>query len=245
MDQSLIGWQEFTALLTAIWRNGVSLLSGVLGIAFTVVSVWRPERQKRYLFIIGIAALLLSPICAWLDEHRTRRSDTTRLAQEKKTLTDHFDKELKKLTGDEKFRRATMKPTVGLTFNYDQKSAGWLWFNSGPGVGIVRWFSVSVDGVPQPNWPEVMRLLGIPWDWVSGFSLLYRDTPLGITTAGASPLISLTPQQPLKIPTLARTNVEICYCSLLDECWHASSRTSQPTKPSTCKPEPKVTMRHH
>jgi hypothetical protein len=243
MDQTLIGWQEFTALLTAIWRNGVSLLTGTLGLVFTVASVWRPERQRRYLFIIGVVTLLLSPICAWLDEHRARRSDTTRLSQEKKTLTNHFDHELKKLTGDEKFRRATMRPTVELSFYYGADELSWKFWNSGPGVGIVKWFSVSVDGVPRQNWPEALQAIGIPWASVSHFTLLYPDTPIGVTTsAGPSNLLLLKPPQPVRLQDMARMKVEVCYCSLLEDCWLASTHGG--SRPGTCKPAPKVKFRH-
>jgi hypothetical protein len=158
----MIQWHEITALLWAIWNNGISLLSGVLGVVFTVLSVFFPDKQKRYFIICGIIALLLSPIVAWLDEYRAHRSEAQRLTQEKKTLTEQFENDLKKLSGDEKFRRAMMRPTVELSFYYGVNDISWKYWNSGPGVGIVRWLSVSVDGVPKQNWREALSAIGGP-----------------------------------------------------------------------------------
>jgi len=76
------------------------------------------------------------------------------------------------------------------------------------------------------------------------FTLLYPDTPIGvITSAGPSNLLLLKPPQPVRVQDVVRMKVEVCYCSLLEDCWHASTHGG--SRPGTCKPEPKVKFRHH
>jgi hypothetical protein len=63
---------EILGLLSAILGNTTALLSGVIGVAFTLWCVLlRPSSPARTpLIVAAIAALLLSPILAWRDEHR-------------------------------------------------------------------------------------------------------------------------------------------------------------------------------
>lgn len=67
---------EIGALAEALVSNTVSILSGILGLVFTMISIyWKNPPVKRIFLIFGIGALLLSPIYAWRDEYRGRQSD--------------------------------------------------------------------------------------------------------------------------------------------------------------------------
>ncbi len=65
--------QDLAALLSAIWRNTVSLWSGLFGLIATLGSLYYANAPYAHLFLIaGLIALILSPAMAWREEHRIR-----------------------------------------------------------------------------------------------------------------------------------------------------------------------------
>jgi hypothetical protein len=237
-------WQEITDLFAAISGNVVSLSSGVLGVIFTVISVWLPNKQKRYAFTFGILALLLSPIYAWRDEYRNRREESARSNDEKKTLTEQFQNELKKFRTEERFQRALLRPNIFFSFTYNPDGAGWVMSNVGPGIAVVKWFSVSVDGVPQRDWRDAMRAVGVAWQgYLITFSIPHPNEAIPIRQ---TPSVLLWYHRPVpeKLANIRdRVRLDICYCSMLDECWQMSDRFGDSPKSSSCTPEPKIILR--
>jgi hypothetical protein len=60
-------------LLIAIGSNVVSLLSGIFGLAATVCGLlFKGTPHSKWLMIFGVAALILSPSLAWIEEHELR-----------------------------------------------------------------------------------------------------------------------------------------------------------------------------
>jgi len=76
-------FEEIGALLSAIGGNALSLWSGILGVAFTVLSVFQKDTLKRPMLVFGIIGLFLSPVLAWRDEYR-QRSTLTRIVEDRR-----------------------------------------------------------------------------------------------------------------------------------------------------------------
>jgi hypothetical protein len=125
------------------------------------------------------------------------------------------------------YRRLSMKPKVAITFNYNTSGAGWVFANSGLGPGVVRSFGVAVDDAPQRNWEAVARLLGVNL-YTRTFGTLIPGLMIPQSASGLSVLfwVAPGPGKDLLIKQAERVRIEICYCSLYDECWLASNLVS-------------------
>ena len=83
---------EIAALISTIWGNVVSLWSGVLGVGFTVISVFSTRRNlKKPMLILGLLGLFISPIFAWRDEHRARSELAKKLDEKTPKLVAKID----------------------------------------------------------------------------------------------------------------------------------------------------------
>ncbi len=65
--------ENWFALFRAIGGNAVTLWSGIFGLMATFLGLLsRKTPYGKYFFAAGIAALVLSPALAWIDEHKLR-----------------------------------------------------------------------------------------------------------------------------------------------------------------------------
>jgi hypothetical protein len=107
--------------------------------------------------------------------------------------------------------------------------------NEGVGPARVRAFEVRVDGRPVPTWNDAVRALtgaGEP-------KLVYSSFRRGsVLPAGASRTLLTLPsgERALKFWAEAQTRLEtvVCYCSVYDECWRASSEQEEPRAVRAC-----------
>jgi len=60
-----------------------------------------------------------------------------------------------------KITRLSARPYVELTFDWNEKGAGWTYRNFGLGPAIVSSFEVSYDGERLRSWDELDRKLGL------------------------------------------------------------------------------------
>ncbi len=89
--------------------------------------------------------------------------------------------------------------------------------NTGAGPALIKRVAVTVDGKPVANWRAVITALtGKP-----GLQTLHSYLNARAVKAGdhIDVLWFREPGQPIEESQLARVGFEVCYCSLLDECW--------------------------
>lgn len=124
---------------------------------------------------------------------------------------------------DRRFKRLSVRPELDLTPLFEKDWNGWVMRNNGLGPARVRWFRVSVDGQPKKDWVQVKTALPLPRGQFT-FTNPYPDT---IVRQGERvPLFGF----PGNYPALGalqkaagRVQMSICYCSLYEDCWRASS----------------------
>lgn len=253
--------KEVIELFTAIWSNWVSLLSGILGIIFTVISIWWPNPNpplKRIALILGLLSLFLSPVYAWRDEYRARQADKISRENERNNIQNAFQKELDAKNAELKekkdeiaqlrdirgMQRIMLRPTIGLSFYYNDDGAGWKLQNNGPGTATVKWFSAEVDNIPQTNWKALADSLGLPSPIAFNFQIPIPNQQIPPNTNAHLFWIKPGQQANVLMKNSHRVRLEICYCSLAEQCWLTTDRIDEPEKTSSCKPEPKVQFRN-
>jgi len=133
---------------------------------------------------------------------------------------------------DRRHKRLSVKPQLTLSFSFHEGvSAGWMMSNAGLGPAIVQRFEAYVDDRPQIQWDSFADSLGIQRPHALGFANVYS---LQIISPGLpEPLLTvrLDQSKPATARNLAdlmnnfkRVRMEVCYCSLYDECWQTSTR---------------------
>jgi hypothetical protein len=136
--------------------------------------------------------------------------------------------------------RLSVRPHISLSFNANDKGAGWVRTISGAGPAIINTFEVTVDGKPVQTWDTVLMAFGINLQGLTG--KLEIPTP-GIympSTDATRPLLwveSPPTARAALVKNAERVQIKLVYCSLYDECWERTS-SSVPLEPT---PVPKRT----
>lgn len=139
---------------------------------------------------------------------------------------------------DRHFRRLSVRPELGIEFRTGRDWNGWTLGNSGLGPARVRWFSVTLDGQPKKDWTEVKSSLPLPRGEFT-FADPYPETI--IRQGEQVNLFGFPGDYPARaqLKTLApRLDMSICYCSLYEECFRASSSSGYIHKESCRRPPP-------
>jgi hypothetical protein len=124
--------------------------------------------------------------------------------------------------------RAQVWPYL-LVGNYDpEQTIGVL--NKGVGPAIIRSIQVWVDGKPRRDWKHVLGALGLPTGGVTISTISGNVISAGERVA-ALRIADEAAYRALRGALGSRANMEICFCSTLDECWLYSDR--EPGRRST------------
>jgi hypothetical protein len=120
--------------------------------------------------------------------------------------------------------RLSVRPKLICSFQYDDTGAGWLCQNQGLGPARLRGFRVFINGVEQQgaDKQEFGNVIA------SGLNLPY--THYGFTNVAANLMIPIN--QPVNLfwvklgpasealkAQYKKVGIELCYCSIYDECW--------------------------
>lgn len=125
--------------------------------------------------------------------------------------------------------RASVWPYVVLGFRFADKGehAGFELHveNNGVGPALVRSVHVSVDGKPVRHWSDFFRQLVASGTTVeaslSGLHGVVIPPSTNRETAVAALKISDVEQAKLAFGARDRLGIDICYCSIYDDCWIA------------------------
>jgi hypothetical protein len=185
----------------AITRRAVTVArQSVAAVSVAVLSILKTLRvwAKRWgALFVAVLALLLSVWTARSDQHHKSLSVRPRL------LIESF------------YDEADLK----------NQKRGWRLHNKGLGPAVVRVFEVYVDDKPQTTWEAFASSLGLPElrSLTHRIGILYSDgivpapTVLELFAVGDSAAPDSVARQ------TGRVRMDLCYCSLYDECWRVSS----------------------
>jgi hypothetical protein len=139
--------------------------------------------------------------------------------------------------------------TIGYSIYDGSESPGFTWNidNNGLGPAIIKSVVVSVDGTPRKSWPEVLAALGLPADLPKTTSSVHgRVLPPNLnreTTIQALHVPSI-PEAKQLAAALSRLAMDICYCSVYDECWTAHFLEPRVEKIAHCDPHAATQFEH-
>ena len=124
--------------------------------------------------------------------------------------------------------RASVWPhlEIGYTYNSNVDENGFIWRIDNNGVGPARIESVTLtlDNKPMKAWPEVMKALGFDGEMrISTTSLAGEVIPPSLNRETAIETIRVNQREVALVfkNAVDRFKMDICYCSVYDDCWIA------------------------
>jgi len=141
--------------------------------------------------------------------------------------------------------RAAVWPhlSIGYTYNSNVDDNGFIWHVDNNGVGPARIESVTLtlDGKPVKHWRDALATLGFDREMrVSTTSLrgevippsLNRETAIEALRVNQRELAAAIKQN------ATRFGMDICYCSVYDDCWVAHWLKPKPDPVARCEESP-------
>ena len=131
------------------------------------------------------------------------------------------------------YARASLWPSLGGGVSYNENGFRFLMMNRGTGPAIIQSMRVQYDGKPMQSWQQLLEQFDPKFSGSWGSSFASR-----ITLPANQMLDALT----VRDKKLARQmydasdklKVDICYCSVFDECWITSDVLQQNQPVAQC-----------
>jgi len=134
---------------------------------------------------------------------------------------------------DRTYARASAWPRLEIARSHDAElSHQYIVFNNGTGPALIKHAKVSFAGQPLKSWDQLLSNLGNPEASFSQshignivlpaqqkITAFHLRTPKAVAAYYANP---------------APVSIELCYCSIYDECWLVD-RNNQPTEVAQCQ----------
>ncbi|MDG1416791.1 MAG: hypothetical protein P8J78_05765 [Maricaulis sp.] len=121
-----------------------------------------------------------------------------------------------------------------------QLSVGVNVFNNGVGPAFVESVEVYRNGVRQDSLAALLEGMGLDTRDRSWTSMVGRVMAPGQTIQAARfqmPMDSVSAAQIAEMTTeFSRWETRICYCSVFDRCWSATSQNARPSRVDQCEP---------
>jgi hypothetical protein len=145
----------------------------------------------------------------------------------------------------EKQAHASVWPYVTVGYNLsevgDDRGFALTVDNDGLGPALIESVVLSVDGLPRTSWADVIAALGLQTGFMrSTSSVSGRVLPPDInreTTISAIRVSSL-PEAKVFFHAIPRLKIDVCYCSVYEECWIAHFRALHVDKVARCVQAP-------
>jgi hypothetical protein len=124
--------------------------------------------------------------------------------------------------------RASVWPylAIGYTYSSNTDTNGFIWTIDNNGVGPARVQSVTlgIDGKPMRNWDEVIATLG-PLERTSTATTSFAGAVISPNTNREATIAAIRVHgrelATLFKNAIPRFTMDICYCSVYDDCWIA------------------------
>jgi hypothetical protein len=114
-------------------------------------------------------------------------------------------------------QKGSVWPAMGGGYSYNQDGFSYLLENAGVGPAIIEYIILTVDDEPMESWVQYFDKLGIG----VGNYLVTQASGRIVSPQSTVEILTIPPQE--NIDALAReqsrVNVEVCYCSVYDDCW--------------------------
>jgi hypothetical protein len=137
--------------------------------------------------------------------------------------------------------RASVWPhlEIGYTYNSNSDENGFLWRidNNGVGPARIETVTLTLDGKPMKSWPDVLKALGFNDGMrVSTTSLAGEVIPPSLNRETAIETLRINQREPaLAIKNaVGRFHMDICFCSVYDDCWIAHWQNTKVTATEQC-----------
>ena len=114
-------------------------------------------------------------------------------------------------------QKGSVWPALGGGYSYNQDGFSYLLENAGVGPAIIEYILVEVDDEPIETWTEYFDKLNVD----IGSYLLTQASGRIISPQSQVDILVIPPQEDIDqiANEQSRVNVEICYCSVYDDCW--------------------------
>lgn len=108
--------------------------------------------------------------------------------------------------------------------------------NVGSGPAIIGSAALYVDGKPQTSLSASLRMLGFKVQNGSTVTLTNLGPGSVIRPGDSVPLLRVDSKQFAALAAQAqrRTRIEVCYCSMLQQCWRKATGEDYPTEVRAC-----------
>ena len=108
--------------------------------------------------------------------------------------------------------------------------------NVGSGPAIIGTATLYVDGKPQPSLSAALRELGFKPKNNATVTLTNLGPGEVIRSGDSVPLVHVDSKQfaALAADAERRVRIEVCYCSMLQQCWHKATGDDYPTEVKAC-----------
>lgn len=108
--------------------------------------------------------------------------------------------------------------------------------NVGSGPAIVGAATLYVDGKPQPSLSAALRELGFSPKHDATVTLTNLGPGQVIRSGDVLPLVHVDSRQFAALAGAAekRIRIEVCYCSMLQQCWRKATGDDYPTEVKAC-----------
>jgi hypothetical protein len=137
-----------------------------------------------------------------------------------------------------KHDRLSVQPHLNVSFWEGDTGAGWGIANDGLGSARIRGFRILIDGVSQPFTDRWFQLLAGPFH-IPETKVTFGNPYVGtFVRAGDSPMLVLFHSgagADILRSDYHRIYIEICYCSIYDECWLATSKDVNNQQDNSCR----------
>lgn len=139
---------------------------------------------------------------------------------------------------DRAYARSSVWPRLEIHRTYDASKAYFSYGvnNKGTGPAVIKYAKLSYDNKALKSWPEYLQMR-------SGRDVGHVQSHIGSKVLSAGESIKPMETRDKEIATLLADKdglqIELCYCSIYDECWLAD-RTNEPTPVAQCTIDEKL-----
>jgi hypothetical protein len=138
--------------------------------------------------------------------------------------------------------RASVWPYLSIGYSYtngvDKSAFIWTVNNNGVGPARIESVALTLDGKPMKNWPQVLETLGVTTQPSTAMSSIGGEViPPNTNRETTIAPITVNEREAAKLFKLAehRFGMDICYCSVYDECWIAHWQQSRVDAAARCE----------
>ena len=138
--------------------------------------------------------------------------------------------------------RASVWPhlSIGYTYNSNVDDNGFLWHvdNNGVGPARVETVTLALDGKPMKSWRDLLLALGFKGELhLSTSSLSGEVIPPSLNRETAIEPIRINQRDVATVfkNSIDRFGMEICYCSVYDDCWIARWQVTKVEPVARCE----------